>query len=249
MGPKEMYPSSVRMSAPYDSDAKFSTYLNVFAIDTHVEQDAGYPADYDPALGYTSNGFGFMLGEPTSSGGTLSVDVTATVRWAPQDREDMNAAIPLARTGVSADVLFVCFKGDSTIGGVGSGAEYEWDPPYSDQPPMNAAITVEGENPDGVAGVSGFDLGAEFTNNDGSAAGDYLRSFGVELTGQDDGKGTWNGDVTTQITNSSAIAYGDLTASSSADVVRIGVRGATSEATTLEGTHDVGETTLTLDGG
>ena len=249
MGPQSTDTATVSAAAPEGCDDQIAAYLNGFAIDTDVEQDAAYPADYDPALGYTSNGFGFTLGAPTSSAGTLSVDVTATVRWAPQDRDDMNAAIPLARTEVSAGVLFVCFKGDSTAGLYSGALDYEWDPPYSEQPPMTAAIVLDGDEPDGVASVTGFELGADFTNVDGSAAGDYLRSFGVELTGQDDGKGTWSGDLTAQITNTSAIEYGDLTASYAVELVRIGVRGATSEPTTLDGTHDVGETTLTLDGG
>ena len=67
---------------------------SLFEIDTDVpladSPDADVP-DYDPALGFTSRGFGMAIGE-----GDEGWEATATVRWGPRDRADMNAAIPLA---------------------------------------------------------------------------------------------------------------------------------------------------------
>ncbi len=254
IGPGASGSSTVSAVAPDGCDHDVAVFLNGFSIDTDVPQSADFPADYDPSLGYTSNGFGFQLGEPVLTrrdqhdpNGTLSVQVTATVRWAPQDRDDMNAAIPYAQTGVSARVLFVCFKGDLATTSVSGGEDYAWDPPYTEQAPVTQDFSIAGDKPDGVLALTGFDLQADFTNVDGSAAGDYLRSFGVEAEGADDGEGTWSGAVTAQVTNSSAIEYGDEDSSFTADYARIGVKGATTDARVAEGTHDVGEATLTLE--
>ncbi len=254
IGPDPSGTTTITATAPDGCDHDVAVYLDGFSINTDVAQSSDYPVDYDPGLGYTSNGFGFTLGEPYvvrrdqhDSGGDLSVEVTASVRWAPQDRDDMNAAIPFAQTGVSATVLFVCFKGEIVASPASSGTDYPWEPPYTDQPPMTADVSIAGKKPEGVLAFSGFELTADFTNVDGSAAGDYLRSFGVEVDGSDDGAGAWSGTSTAQITNSSLIEYGDLNASFTADYSRIGVKGAVSEARSAAGTHEVGETTISLD--
>ncbi len=251
IGPDASGTSTLTTAAPDGCGDQMAVYLNGFGIDTGVPQSADYPADYDPSLGYTSNGFAWALGGPRLSGGMLSVDVKATVRWAPQDRADMNAAIPFAQTGVSADVLFVCFQGDAQGAVVSGNVDYPWNPPFTQQDPMTTPFSIVGDaqahgNKNGVVGGTGFDLQAMFTDVDGSSTGDYLRSYGVELTGSDDGKGTWSGSTTAQITNSSLIEYGDEAASFAADYTRIGVRGATTATATAEGTHDVGAATITL---
>lgn len=247
VGPAASGSTTISATAPEGCDHEVAVHLNGFSIDTNVPQSADYPTDYDPALGYTSNGFGFVLGEPTVTDGSLTVEVTATVRWAAQDRDDMNAAIPFAQTGVSANVLFVCFKGEIVPSQAGSSASYPWEPPETEQPPMTADVAITGEKPDGVLAFTGFDLVADFTNHDGTSAGDYLRSFGVEVEGSDDGSGTWSGTSTAAITNSSFIEYGQLNASFTADYARLGTRGATSELRSASGTHDVGELTIPLD--
>jgi hypothetical protein len=246
VGPEGTSTAALTVEAP-ESCENVTAYLNGFSIETDIPQSADYPADYDPALGYTSNGFGFSLSEPTNTDGVLAVDVTASIRWAPQDREDMNAAIPFAQTGVSARVLFACYAGDAVTMTVSGSADYPFEPAYTEQPPMTAPVEIAGVAPDGVLGNTGFNLDAAFTNVDGSDAGDYLRSFGVELTGADDGEGNWRGTTTAQITNSSLIEFGDLLASFSASYARIGVRGSITEMRTIEGTHTVGETTINLE--
>ncbi len=246
MGPDPTGTTTLSTPAPDGCDQEIAVFLNGFSINTDIPQTGEYPEDYDEALGYTSNGFGFALGEPVLADGTLSVDVTATVRWAPQDREDMNGAIPFAQTGVSAHVLFVCFQGDLAAAQASGSAGYPFDPPYTDQEPLVQTFDAAGKANDGVLGISGFDLLAEFTNLDGTETGDYLRSYGVELAGADDGLGTWSGTTTAQITNSSALEFGELTASFTADYTRVGVRGAVTAGGSLEGTHDVGETTVTI---
>ena len=250
VGPEGSSTVALLVEAPENCE-NVTAYLNGFSIETDIPQSADYPADYDPALGYTSNGFGFSLSEPTNTDGVLAVDATASIRWAPQDREDMNAAIPFAQTGVSARVLFACYAGDTVTVTVSGSADYPFEPAYTEQPPMIVPLDASGDAAgaasDGVLGNTGFNLDAAFTNVDGSDAGDYLRSFGMELTGADDGEGRWTGTTTAQITNSSLIEFGDLLASFSASYTRIGVRGAVTEMHTVEGTHTVGETTINLE--
>ena len=60
--------------------------INGFELNTGVQQGEGYPDDYNPAYGYTSNGFGITLGEVTRDGDTARVPVTGAVRWGPQDQ-------------------------------------------------------------------------------------------------------------------------------------------------------------------
>ena len=61
--------------------------LRGFDINTDAEQPDGYPDNYDPAHGYTSRGFGFSVGAPVNG----SFEVSATLRWAPQDRHATRA--------------------------------------------------------------------------------------------------------------------------------------------------------------
>lgn len=243
VGPDGAASTTLTAASPEGCDAPVA-YLNGFGMDTGVAQSADYPSDYDPALGYTSNGFGFQLGEAALADGQLTVEATASVRWGPQDRDDMNAAIPYAQTGVHARALFVCGAHDVAPAEASGSVAYAFGPPYTEQPPLSAAVSVEGEARDGAIGLTGFDLDAAFTNVDGSAAGDYLRAFGVGVTGADDGHGAWSGTATATLSNSSAIEYGQLDAGFTVDVARAGVPGVTSTAHDTAGAHDVGSTTI-----
>lgn len=245
VGPDGRASATLEAPAPEGCDGPVAL-LNGFGLDTGIPQSADYPADYDPALGYTSNGFGFAVGEVAQADGALTVDVTAEVRWGVQDRDDMNAAIPHAQTGVYARVLFVCGAQDLAAAKAEGNAAYAFDPPFTEQPTMTAALTVEGGARDGVAGLTGFALDAAFTNVDGSAAGDYLRAFGVGVTGADDGHGAWTGTATGTLSNSSAIEYGQLDAAFSVGVVRVGRRGAQQVVHDTAGSHAVGSTTVDL---
>ena len=81
--------------------------IDGLALDTDVPQDEGYPADYSPALGYTTRGAGVRV-EVVDLGpdaATLRVDVR--YEHGASDREDMNRALQVARSRVAVGVAIV----------------------------------------------------------------------------------------------------------------------------------------------
>ena len=70
---------------------------------------------YDPALGYTTCGIGMGSKSPTNTSGVWSMVAFARNRLGIGDREDMNAAIGLARTWMRVDYLILGFQEDVGI--------------------------------------------------------------------------------------------------------------------------------------
>ena len=76
--------------------------LRGFDLDMRVSQGEGAP-DYDPAYGWTPQGFGIGLGEPAVDGDDLAFDAWMHFKAGPLscapggDCEEMNDAIPFAR--------------------------------------------------------------------------------------------------------------------------------------------------------
>lgn len=214
--------------------------LRGYKIDTDIEQSADYPEDYDPALGYTSRGFGFGLTELDASG---SFDVSAALRWGPQDRADMNGAIPHAQSAVVVSWTAIGFSGDLTAQSISSTVDYDWDPPYTEHDALGEAdlpITLGDDNP-GFLGLRSFDL--LITDQDGTDGGCYLRRFGLEAI--QDGTGLPQYAIADG-TNSSAFEEIALSFTASADLVWIGLadKDASVEVVEMSGTHDVGAVTV-----
>lgn len=218
--------------------------LQGWDLDTDIPQAADYPADYDPGYGYTSAGFGVRLGEPTRVGDEVQVPVTARVRWAPQDRDDMNAAIPHARTALTLRVLLVAYDGTLDATTVRGGADYPYTPPYTDQPPMGGSFAFDGGRPEGFLGWTGFDLLGEAVGDDEDGQGDYLRAFGAEAVPSADDARRLEGAVTATLSTSSFIEFTQLSASFEADLVRIGLKEAEVEHWVVEGAHPTGLATV-----
>ncbi len=212
--------------------------LRGFWLDTDVAQSADYPGDYDPALGYTSRGFGVALGTPRVEGDTLRFTASARADWGPSgegdpaDRSDMNGAAPYATTGMTIAWTALGFKGPSTRSLLGADSPLEHDPPYSDQGPVSAEITPSSDY--NLNGIAGFDLRIE--PQDGGGEGEYLRSFGAELV-QDDRGG---GEVLAEVTTSSIIELVPMQAAAEVLLVRARLRGAEPQLRSEEGTHPVG---------
>lgn len=214
--------------------------LNGFAIVTDVPQGPDYPADYDPAHGYTSNGFGFALGEVERDGGVLRVPVAATVRWGPLDRDDMNAAMAVAFTEVRVDVALIA--GPYTAETLPLAAES--DPPhevrsYSEQPVMALDARFAGGAPEGLVGWRSFDLQLNLKGED-AGRGDYLRAFGVELAPVSAERGGFEGEVTATMSTSSLLELTDPYAGFVGELVRIGADELVSEHWLVEGAHPTG---------
>lgn len=217
--------------------------LRGFALDTDVAQTEDYPEDYDPAYGYTSRGFAFEVGEPTVSGEGLSFDVDGLVRWAVQDRDDMNAAIPYASTGVRVAWTVIGFDGASQSQDFSASVTYPHEAPYSAQPPFGAddlPLSLGGETAAGVAGLRRLDLLVDA--QDGSEEGDYLRSFGLELVPEGEDPGAFEGYARGEITNSSLIEAAAISSTVSGTATWVGLddRRARVDPLVLVGAHAVG---------
>jgi hypothetical protein len=213
--------------------------LRGYRIDTDIEQSADYPEDYDPALGYTSRGFGFSLSELDDTG---AFDVTAALRWGPQDREDMNGAIPYAQSAVVVSWTAIGFSGELTGESISATVDYAWDPPYTEHEPLGESdlpISLGGDV--GFLGLRSFDL--LIVDQDGSDGGCYLRRFGLEAVQDSTGQPQY---AIADGTNSSAFEEIALTFTASADLIwaSLADRDAVVEVVEMEGTHDVGEATV-----
>lgn len=220
--------------------------LQGFTIDPAVEQAADYP-DYNNAYGYTTQGFAFALGEPEWEGEDLLIPVTATVRWSPQDRGDMNAAIPYARTGVHVKVLLAATYDEVQRQTVGGSVEYPEGFTETDQPDQSFPVDLSGPGREGFVGWQRIDLQGNFLGPDRNQ-GDYLRTMGVGLVPLDDGPNWFRGEAQLTLTNRSIIQLTQWSAGLSGDLVRIAATGAEVEHFLVEGSHPVGlaETDPTL---
>lgn len=216
---------------------------------TDVEQTADYP-DYDPSLGYCSRGFAMAVGAPSVSGDSVSFDVTATVRWGPAgpedpiDRSDMNAAIPVAQTGVKVAWTIIGFEGDLTEFSGTAGVDYGTGV-YAEMPPLgpdDLGFTATGGSP-GFPAIRSFDLAVEVPDNPGQ--GEYLRSYGVEMfdggTLEGWGTGPW-----VEATNSTLVQTATIRFDGTLDAVWVNLSNADSEVIqiTSEGDHEVGYTVV-----
>ena len=205
--------------------------LQGFRINTDTDQPEGYPDDYDPALGYTSRGFAIGVNHTDTS----NVQASATVRWGPRDRDDMNRALAIAHTEVT--VYFTALYGltDIDTATYTGNQDLAHDPPNSTQEPLVQSLDWDGF---GVAAIQSFDLGLHDT--DGGDGGDYLRSFGVEMAPGDSGRPPEG--VSTEILTYSALELGTMSMSAQADLVWLALDPDRNriESETVSGNHPVG---------
>lgn len=172
----------IRVRHPVDSGAlgfdparPVTAVLGGFVFTTDVEQDAGYPDDYEPRLGYTMRGFGVDVrwDEQAARGGVL-----VEARFEPgaasdaRFRADMNRAMQVARVGGWVDVALVQGPADddhdATPLRVSVGQTF--DRPYRWTTALEPGLTEEersvlgawGASAVGPAALSGFDLTLPF---------------------------------------------------------------------------------------
>lgn len=235
--------SIVLDGADLPEGASLVAVIDGFWLDTAVPQPEGYPAEYDPAFGYTSNGFGIALGTPERSGGSVTVPIEATVRWGPQDREDVNAAIPFAVTEVGVDVALLAFDGDLEALSLTGDRPYDTDPanarPFTDQPPMELPAAFDGGAREGFVAWRSFDLQLNLAGTS-VGEGDYLRAFGVEAVPTQAGPASWDGSVTATMSTSSLSEWSDPHAGFAGDLVYIGLRDVVAEHFVASGSHPTG---------
>ncbi len=239
-GPNGEILQTVSLDVPGLGDAENVTAaFSGFSILTDAPQTADYP-EYDPALGYCSNGFGFSVGEPTVSGDTATLTLAGVVRWGPAgpedplDRSDMNAAIPFAQTEVTIHYMVIGYVGTlETTSGSGS-IDYAHGV-YSEQPPLESAdlgISLASTSP-GFPVIRSFDLGVTVPGTE--SQGEYLRSYAVEL-----GEGSPM-FVSTQMTNSSLVETAAIQFATTVDVGWVTLASdADVEFIQVAGEHEVG---------
>ncbi len=120
---------------------------------------------YDPADGFTTQGFGVVLGDVSRNGDTVSVPVRARNLLGIADRGDMNAAIPQATSWLRVDVTVIGALGDAALAtddvtydlgnaGYGSNTVVE----HADADAQRIVLQGTPGLPSAVFGVQGFDL-------------------------------------------------------------------------------------------
>jgi hypothetical protein len=244
----ELESGSVTLSVPAEGSATTLASLELsepdlvilqgFTINTDTPQSEEYPDDYDPALGYTSRGFGFSVAL-TDSG---DVTVTANVRWGPRDRDDMNRALEAATTEVTVHYAALYGVEESKHAHYSGAQDLAHDPPNSEQASLTEDLTWSGF---GVAAIQSFNLLLHDT--DGGPGGDYLRSFGVEIPPGESGQAPET--LETEILTSSVLELGTMSMQAEADLVWIPLSPEHNaiQGVTVEGTHPVGSYTVPLD--
>ncbi|MDP2308229.1 MAG: hypothetical protein Q8P18_19580 [Pseudomonadota bacterium] len=221
-------------------NATLVAVIDGFSIDTDVPQSDEYPPDYDAAFGYASNGFGLSLGDPERDGSDVRIPVAATIRWGPQDREDMNAAIPYAVTAVTVDVALIAFSGELEVLPVAGSRPYEFqERPFTDQPPMEIPAQFEGGAREGFVAWRSFDLQLNLEGVD-AGQGDYLRAFGAEVVPTTTQAAEWAGLVTATLSTSSLSEFTDPTPAFTGELVRISAADVLAEHWAVSGHHPTG---------
>ena len=213
--------------------------LRGYSIDTDIEQDADYPDKYDPALGYTSRGFAMSLSELDAAG---SFDVSAQLRWGPQDRSDMNEAIEHAQSTMVVSWTAIGFSGELTEQSISATVDYPWEPPYTEHEALGESdLPISLGEEIGFVGLRSIDL--LIVDTEGTDEGCYLRRYGLEVVQDSTGLPQY---AIADGTNSSAFEEIALTFTASADVVwaELADNDATVEVVEMSGTHEVGAVTV-----
>ncbi len=226
---------NLELPASLDSSDDVAVFIRGFRIDTNLYESApsfqtSEELPYDPALGYTTGGFGMGSSDPIRSDSGWTVDVFARNRLAVSDREDMNAAIAEATTWVRVDYLVVGLPEDVTLSRADTNYTMSYpdfgsqtDHPHADTDKQT--ITFDAENNTDILGfgIQSFDLSINvegnydanceviseeinFWNEEINGPGRYLREFTTALsdvTPQDDGSVQALFDL--HISNSSAM--------------------------------------------
>ena len=211
--------------------------LQGFEIDTALplltNGDTATP-DYDPRLGFTSRGFGMAI-NPTDSGW----EATATVRWGPRDRADMNAAIPLAQTAVT--LYWTAITGSTQVTPIATEGTHTLahSPPNSPQVGHTEDLALSGH---GFSAIRGFSLGID--DVDGGDGGDYLRSFGIELPPGAGGQPPTT--LSAEVLNTSVIELAEMSMTYSVDALWIQLDPENSDiaSETISATHPIGRHTI-----
>lgn len=241
--------ATVEVELPSAAPRSWVAVLRGFRINTDTAQDdPAYPTDYDPALGYTSRGFGFGLGEVDAAGESLRFDTQASVRWGPSspddplDRSAMNAATAVATTEVELAWTLIGFDGALSASSAAATRSYPAGV-FSEQAPFSAAdLPLDLPGGPGFAALRAFDLSLEVPASPGQ--GEYIRSMGVALDVSPTRAPPVHAEAA--FTTSSLVELSDVDVGVTLDVLWVGLddRDASHEAILREGEAPVGPTVV-----
>lgn len=204
--------------------------LRGFEINTDIAQSDDYPTDYDPALGYTSRGFGIGVSLEGSE-----VIASSTILWGPRDRADVNSAVPHAQTGVTVYWTAISGIDSKTESSFSGGQELAHTPPNSPQEGMSEPLDWSGI---GIAALTSIQL--SINDVDGGDGGDYLRSFGAEIPPSESGDAP--NELSAEILNTSLIELAHMRMDYDVSAVWIPLDPEKNTITghTVEGNHPIG---------
>ena len=206
--------------------------LQGFRINTDIVQSEDYPQDYNPAHGYTASGYTIGL-EPDLD--NLQANVFAQVDWGPQDRDNMNAAMLLAKSEMT--VYWSQIKGATVPVSyhLELSETHEYDPPYSEHSTISQDIE---HDVDSVIGLRSFSL--SIPDQEGSDMGSYWRRMGVTILPNENGS-----SVTVDASNSSIIEEipVELVADITIDVYALTHPDSTIEYLSSSAQHEIGSHT------
>ena len=212
-----------------------AVFIRGFRIDTDLyETEPAFETQetlpYDPALGYTTGGFGMGSSDPLRGDGGWTIEAFARNRLAISDREDMNGAIAQATTWMRVDFLVIGLPQDVKLSR--SDADYKLSYPdfgsQTDHPHANNdQQTIAFEKNENTAilgfGIQSLDLSINveglydpscevvseeinFWNEEISGPGRYMREFTAALSNmQTQTDGSVQGQFDLHISNSSAM--------------------------------------------
>ena len=254
--PNDTGNGETRIAAADVGLADRETYVAVLAgltLNTAVSQvDPDYPADYDPAYGYTSRGIGAGIEEPVIEDGAIRVSAWARFEHGPADRSDMNEAMAHARTEAVVHVLLIGVDGGAAAT-VDHAYRIDYRPPWPlfqpeyDHAPLDLRRTsVDGAPglPVALAALRSFD----FRLFGSVEEGDYMREFAVaaRILSYDAETGRAELDVEGYASNVGLLTYETMENDFTAGVALIQLPGGSAVPGVLSAEFETGETVLDL---
>lgn len=180
-------PELVDLAAAGLGDAPVvAVVLEGFEIETDVPQGPGYPAGYDPALGYALRGLGASIGEVRRDGDDLSFEVGARLALGRTDDSDEVAAAAEARTRIVVYHAVVALPVEPTTGAIAYREQHRGHGPVEGlevcrPSPETTRLVLDGAPAARAApALTRFDLSLF---GDDAPAGDRIRELAVRIGG------------------------------------------------------------------
>ena len=151
------------------------------------------------------------------------------------------AAVIESVAGGDADTIVLATSAEVTEVSPTLSADYPFEPPYTEQLPMEGEVGWDASAPSGVAGWKAFDLRGEgVPTNPENGTGDYVRGLGAELVPVPD-REAFRAEVSAELSTSSLLELTDWSAGFTGTLVRIGDGSVSATHYVVEGSHAVGE--------